>query len=392
MLSIMEAKNAAMNRVYGFELMPAPFVVAHLQMGLLLQSLGVPLDDAKGERAGIFLTNSLTGWDFSGANPQLKNWPELEAERAGAGTVKQEKKILVILGNPPYNAYAGISREEEQGLVEPYKAGLSADWGIKKFNLDDLYVRFFRIAERKIAERTGQGIVCFISNFSYLSDPSFVVMRQRFLKEFDTLWFDCLNGDSRETGKLTPDGKPDPSVFSTESNREGIRVGTAIGLMVRRDKAKSDSSVHYREFWGTRKREELIESLQDAALESRYAIASPTQANRFSFEPTEVGTDYLSWPMVTDLSRAPLFQGLDEDRANSLIEIELFRLKDRMRKYLDAQVDFDELRNIAPGLVRNSAGFDGRKARTKILKHEAFKEDRDRKSTRLNSSHLVISY
>jgi hypothetical protein len=84
-LSIMEAKQAAMNRVYGFELMPAPFVVAHLQMGLLLQSLGVPLDDAKGERAGIFLTNSLTGWDFTGANPQLKNWPELEAERAGAG-------------------------------------------------------------------------------------------------------------------------------------------------------------------------------------------------------------------------------------------------------------------------------------------------------------------
>ena len=81
-------------------------------------------------------------------------------------------------------------------------------------------MRFFRIAERKIAERTGQGIVCFISNFSYLSDPSFVVMRQRFLREFDTLWFDCLNGDSRETGKLIPEGKPDPSVFSTETNRE----------------------------------------------------------------------------------------------------------------------------------------------------------------------------
>jgi len=105
-LSIVEAKEAAIKRVYGFELMPAPFVVAHLQMGLLLQSLGVALDDAKGERAGIFLTNSLTGWDFSGANPQLKNWPELEAERAGAGKVKQETKILVILGNPPYNARA----------------------------------------------------------------------------------------------------------------------------------------------------------------------------------------------------------------------------------------------------------------------------------------------
>ena len=174
-LAELTIKEAAQKRVFGFEIMPAPFVVAHLQMGLLLQNLAVPLDDAKNERAGIFLTNALTGWDFAGENPKLANWPELEAERAGAGKVKQEKPILVIIGNPPYNAYAGVSPDEEQGLVEPYKAGLVKDWGIKKFNLDDLYVRFFRIAERRIAEKTGEGIVSFISNFSYLGDPSFVV-------------------------------------------------------------------------------------------------------------------------------------------------------------------------------------------------------------------------
>ncbi|MBW3625423.1 MAG: hypothetical protein KY468_18665, partial [Armatimonadetes bacterium] len=95
------------------------------------------------------------------------------------------------------------------------------------------YVRFFRLAEQCIAEETRMGVVCFISNFSYLGDSSFVVMRQRYLKEFDKMWFDSLNGDSRETGKLTPEGKPDPSVFSTQYNREGIRVGTAIGLLVK---------------------------------------------------------------------------------------------------------------------------------------------------------------
>ncbi len=120
-LAELSIKEAAQKRVFGFEILPAPFVVAHLQMGLLLQNLAVPLDDAKNERVGIFLTNALTGWDFAGENPKLANWPELEAERAGAGKVKQEKPILVILGNPPYNAYAGISPEEEQGLVEVYK-------------------------------------------------------------------------------------------------------------------------------------------------------------------------------------------------------------------------------------------------------------------------------
>ena len=105
---------------------------------------------------------------------------------------------------------------------------------------------------------SGKGVVSFISNFSYLSDPSFVVMRQRFLAEFDKLWFDCMNGDSRETGKLTPDGKPDPSVFSTEYNREGIRVGTAVCVMVRKPTRQEKPTVRFRQFWGVNKRAELL--------------------------------------------------------------------------------------------------------------------------------------
>lgn len=80
----------------------------------------------------------------------------------------------MILGNPPYNAFAGTSPAEEEGLVDVYKEGLVKEWGIKKFNLDDLYVRFFRLAERRIVEKTGKGIVCYISNFSYLGDPSYI--------------------------------------------------------------------------------------------------------------------------------------------------------------------------------------------------------------------------
>ena len=65
----------------------------------------------------------------------------------------------MVLGNPPYNAYAGTAPAEESGLIDAYKTGLQKDWGIRKFNLDDLYVRFFRVAERRIAEGTGCGVV-----------------------------------------------------------------------------------------------------------------------------------------------------------------------------------------------------------------------------------------
>jgi len=260
-----EVKRAARERIFGFEILPAPYVIAHWQVEMMLAHLGAPLADSGDERAGIYLTNSLTGWEPPAGPKRQYNlaYPELAAERDAAERVKQDAPILVILGNPPYNAFAGVAPESEGGLVDAYKEGLQKTWGIRKFNLDDLYVRFFRIAERRIAEKTGRGIVCFISNFSFLADPSFVVMRQRFLREFDSIWIDCLNGDSRETGKLTPDGKPDPSVFSTEFNREGIRVGTAISLLARRPAHAAATEVRFRHFWGAAKRRDVLASLNE---------------------------------------------------------------------------------------------------------------------------------
>ncbi len=178
-------------------------------------------------------------------------------------------------------------------------AGLISDWGIKKFNLDELYVRFFRLAERCISENTGKGVVCYISNFSYLGDPSFVVMRQRFLQEFDRLWFDCLNGDSRETGKLTPEGNPDPSVFSTQYNKEGIRVGTTIGLMVRKEVRNKNVDVYFRHFWGVAKREQLLDSLNNQDFDALYQVSNPEQSNRYSFRPSDVSSHYLAWQLTT---------------------------------------------------------------------------------------------
>ncbi len=226
-------RRAAATRIVGFEIMPAPFVIAHWQVGEALRRVQAHL--AEDQRAAVYLTNALTGWDPAERTGSLEGAFEVLAkERAEARTVKQQRPILVVLGNPPYNAFAGTSPESERGLVEPYKDGLIGRWGVRKFNLDDLYVRFFRVAERRIAEETGRGVVCFISNFSWLAGASYVVMRQRLLDAFDAIWIDNLNGDSRETGKLTPEGKPDPSVFSTPFNREGIRVGTAIATLVKR--------------------------------------------------------------------------------------------------------------------------------------------------------------
>ena len=98
-----EVRRAATERVFGFEIMPAPFVVAHLQVGLTMQNLGAPLAEDGSERAGVFLTNALTGWEPHTTKPLP--FPELEEERDLAEAVKQDTPILVIIGNPPYKRW-----------------------------------------------------------------------------------------------------------------------------------------------------------------------------------------------------------------------------------------------------------------------------------------------
>jgi len=377
-----DLKKAVMERVFGFEILPAPFVIAHLQLGLELETLGAPLSDYGDppERAGIYLTNALTGWEPPKEAQKKIAFPGFQEERDAAGKVKQEKPILVILGNPPYNAFAGVSPEEEHGLVEPYKKGLISEWGIKKFNLDDLYIRFFRLAEKRIAEHGGRGVVSFISNFSYLGDPSFVIARQRLLEEFDTIWLDCLNGDSRETGKLTPEGKPDPSVFSTEWNREGIRVGTAIGLLVKRGRTREQNSrVRFRHCWGTTKRADLLASLDVTDFDAQYENANPNKPNKYCFRPGKVSAEFAAWPSLDDLCGLRPTLGILDNRQEALICPDREKLLARVAKYFDSKASWEELQAVIPELAKNYARFDARQARAKLLSTEPLRNENVRR-------------
>lgn len=384
-----DLKEAATNRIFGFEILPAPFVVSHLQLGLMLQKEGSPLVHKTGERVGVYLTNSLTGWDvIEKPRQQVMAFAELDEERDAAANVKQREKILVVLGNPPYNSkpkrgkvdilYSAAEAASPSVDTAPYKVGLNrpireGGWGIRKFNLDDLYIRFFRLAERRIAEMSGKGVVSFISNFSYLADPSFVVMRERFLAEFDKLWLDCMNGDSRETGKLTPDGKPDPSVFSSDYNREGIRVGTAVCVIVRKPTRQQKPTVRLRHFWGVNKRADLLESLKAKRFNAAYAIAHPSSANRYSFRPENVGSHYSEWPRLTELCAVAPFNGPVERRGGSLISIDRASLEERLRAYFDATVPDAEVAALHPSLMMTGNRIVGPDARKKLLKEHSFR-------------------
>ena len=270
----------------------------------------------------------------------------------------------MVLGNPPYNAFAGVAMDEERELFEAYRKTRRVQLHESK-GLTDLYVRFFRMAERRIAEKTGQGIVCFISNYSWLDGLSFTGMRERYLEAFDTIRIDCLNGDKYKTGKTTPDGAPDPSIFSTSKDPVGIQVGTAITTLVRKADHAPTGTVGFRQLWGQAKREELI-ATAEAEPDTLYESVKPLLPLGLPFAPTTVSDDWFDWPALPDLFPA-LFPGAKTNRDSFLVDIDLGRLKERIVDYFDVSLSHDEMARRHPIIMNTVQHFDARSTRNTLL-------------------------
>ena len=347
-------KQAATQRVFGFEIMPAPFVVAHLQVGLTMQALDAPLSEYGAERAGIFLTNALTGWEPRVQKPLP--FPELEEERDRAERVKQEAPVLVILGNPPYNGFSGVAIDEEWDLLEAYRRPKQVHLGGAR-GLNDLYVRFFRMAERRIAEKTGRGIVCFISNYSWLDGLSFAGMRERYLEAFDAVRIDCLNGDKYKTGKTTPEGAPDPSIFSTPEDPVGIQVGTAITTLVRKTDHEPAETVGFRQLWGQTKLRELADTA-DKELTALYENLTPDLLLGLPFTPITINDGWHDWPSLPCLFPTS-FPGVHTGRDRFLIDIDLERLKARIADYFNHALSHEEITRLYPAAMEKFVSLQG---------------------------------
>ena len=292
-------------------------------------------------------------------------FPELEEERDRADRVKQDTPILVILGNPPYNGFAGMAVDEERELSEAYRTTRRVRRPEGQ-GLNDLYVRFFRMAERRIAERTGQGVVCFISNYSWLDGLSFTGMRERYLEAFDAIRIDSLNGDKYKTGKVAPDGSPDPSIFSTEGDPVGIQVGTAIATLVRKADHEPARSVEFRNLWGQKKPEQLI-ATAEAEPDALYSEIEPVLPLGLPFVETAVSADWFDWPALPELFPVS-FPGVKTSRDGFLVDTDLDRLRARVGDYFDPALSHQEIAQRYPRVMKSGARFDARAVREGLVK------------------------
>jgi len=280
-------KEHILNNFYAFELMMAPYAVGHLKMAFLLEELGYKLQGE--DRFKLYLTNTLEMEEL--AQSELPGMASLSEESHLAGKVKKGIPILAILGNPPYSGMSANLSEKEEiflknqkyislyqiqedkaggyykllpvaqearqetkikqktwigELIEHYKI-IDGQW-LKEKNpkwLQDDYVKFIRFAQWKI-DTAGEGVLGFITNHSYLDNPTFRGMRQSLMKSFNEIYVLDLHGNSLKKEKC-PDGSKDENVFD-------IQQGVAIGLFIKRKDEKKGCKVHHSEIWGLREK------------------------------------------------------------------------------------------------------------------------------------------
>lgn len=243
--------NDLLPRLHGFELMMAPYTIAHLKLGIAFKKTGFKYFN---QRLGIYLTNSLetgtvqdsmfTGFGFA---------ESIAEESKEASKIKNDKPIMVVIGNPPYSVSSSNKGEWIQNLIEDYKK----DLGERKINLDDDYIKFIRFAEYFI-EKNKTGIVAMITNNSFIDGITHRQMRKHLLETFDDIYILDLHGNSKKKEKA-PNGGKDENVFD-------IQQGVSINIFVRKNENKEKLGVIYHaELFG--KREAKFESLNNSDIE-----------------------------------------------------------------------------------------------------------------------------
>jgi predicted helicase len=266
--NFMERENAGMwpgyvrehllPRLFGFELLMAPYAVAHFKLALQLAGHDLPevqrllwaYDFATDERIQVFLTNALEGpHEYTGL-PLFTQF--LAEETAFANQVKQDLPILVVLGNPPYSGHSAnkgawindLLKNDINDEAPSYYQVDGEPLGERNPKwLQDDYVKFIRWGQWRI-KNSGMGVLAYITNHGYLDNPTFRGMRQSLMKTFNEIYVLNLHGNVKKK-EISPDGSPDENVFD-------IQPGVAIGLFIKTPGDSGPVRVFHADLWGAR--------------------------------------------------------------------------------------------------------------------------------------------
>ncbi|GAB4534395.1 MAG: DNA methyltransferase [Thermodesulfovibrionia bacterium] len=358
-------KEHILKNFYAFELMMAPYAIGHLKISFLLEELGYKLTDE--DRFMLYLTNTLEMEELE--QSRLPGMASLSEESHFAGEVKKEKPILVILGNPPYSGHSSnigewISRE----IKEYYQVDGKP---LKEKNpkwLQDDYVKFIRFAQWKIDE-AGEGILGFITNHSYLDNPTFRGMRQSLMKTFDEIYILDLHGNSKKKERC-PDGSKDDNVFDIQ---QGVAIGIFVKNSLKRQKSGGAKAgkVFHSEIWGLR--EKKYEWLNNHSLNNTRWKRLKPKSEFYLFIPRDEGLlkQYETYPKITDIFPVSSV-GIVTARDNFAIDFKRDALKRRIRMFIDEKMPDEIIRQTFK--LPDTSRFKLKEARETLRKEDSLDE------------------
>ncbi len=281
-------------RLHGYELLMAPYAIAHLKISLKLYETGYRFESD--ERARVYLTNALE--PPGGGQMTIDFLPALAHEAQEVNEIKRNQPFTVIIGNPPYAAISSNLTADLRRIVDPYRyvdGERIRERSMLQFekNIQDDYVKFLSYSQDTI-DRTSIGVCSLITNHSFLDGPTLRGLRWNLLSRFDSCWFLDLHGNANKA-ETPPEGTKDENVFD-------IRQGVAICALV---KGLGDSPAQdtlFGELWGQRTcKYELLSGCSLTQFDWTSIVPSRPYYHLIGPDTAECGSEWEDWPLVCDL-------------------------------------------------------------------------------------------
>jgi len=298
-------------------------------MSYIFEEMGYTLRDQDSFK--LYLTNTLEMEDIE--QTDFPGMATLSEESYLAGKIKKETQILVILGNPPYSGHSSNKGEWISNEIKEYYKVDEKPLGERNPKwLQDDYVKFIRFAQWKI-DQNGEGVLGFITNHSYIDNPTFRGMRQSLMKSFDEIFILDLHGNTLKKERC-PDGSKDENVFD-------IRQGVAISLFIKKKEKKEECKIFHSDLWGLRdnKYEQLLEN--DFKTIKWQELKPKSEFYLFIPRDESLEQAYLKYYKITDIFPVNSV-GVVTGRDKFVIDIEKNVLKRKIEMFLNEKIS-DEL-------------------------------------------------
>lgn len=376
-------------RLFGFEILMAPYTVAHLKLGVQLKDLGY--DFASDQRLGIYLTNTL---EQAAKQSERLLAKFISDESDAAASVKRDKPIMVVLGNPPYAGHSANASWKKDRLKKGTQPGYISGWEVgadgrakaiyKRVTeeverqqptfigqllwdyyicdgkpidernpkwLQDDYVKFIRWGQWRI-ERTGAGILALITNHGYIDNPTFRGMRQQLMHAFSDIYVLDLHGNAKKKERA-PDGSADENVFD-------IQQGVAIVLLVKEAGKNGTAKVHHADLCGVREDKYAMLFEADVTTTKWEEVLPASLFYLFKPQNTTLLSEYGQTWKITEILPVNNI-GMQTHRDYFVTDFDKNELLERIRVFRESRLSDDEAQSRF-----NLRGLDVNRARQNL--------------------------